>query len=63
MGFYLAICRERLCLAWREGKGKKADITVRVYNGREPTSEYEEWEMPGVLPLDVASAQAEVQTK
>jgi hypothetical protein len=53
----------RYVRAWREGRGRNADIVVQVWNGTEPDGEPAcDWAMPGRLPLDAAIAQASIQT-
>lgn len=49
--------------AWREGRGRNAEIVVQIWNSGKPEGEPDgDWGMPAILGLSTAIAQAEVQT-
>lgn len=50
--------------AWKEGKGRDAEIAVQVWKGKDkPEGEPDgDWGMPAVLGLEAAIAQAVVQS-
>ncbi len=49
--------------AWKEGKGRNAEIAVQVWLKGKPEGEPEgDWGMPGVLPVTAAIEQAILQT-
>lgn len=50
--------------ATKEGRGRNSAIVVKVWNGDKKEGEpTHEWEMPGILGMDAAIAQAIVQSR
>ena len=49
--------------AWKEGRGRNAEVIVQIWNGGSVEGEPDgDWAMPGILPVDVAIEQAILQT-
>lgn len=53
--------------AWKEGKGRNAEIAVQVWfkhiNGKPVGDPEGDWGMPGTLPVTAAIEQSILQTK
>lgn len=63
-GVYPFDGRKPYIQAWREGRGRNAEIVVQVWNSGVPVGmSDDEWGMPGCLSIAAAIEQSILQTK